>query len=349
MKKSDFYYELPEQLIAQTPIEPRDASRLLKIDRGCAPCEYFSNALTHSNFYSLADFLNKGDLLILNDSKVFPARLLGVKENTGVPVEFLLLEQKEKDIWETMVHPGRRLKKGSIVCFGEELKAEVLGSVNDGNRLVRFESEGDFYALLDRIGNTPLPPYITEKLEDKTRYNTIYSRYDVRGGERLGSAAAPTAGLHFTERVFESLAGKGIETAYITLHVGLGTFRPVKAEIITEHKMHRERYVLPEETARKIAECKAQGGRVIPVGTTACRTLEASGGKTGSGSTDIFIYPGYKFKLTDGLLTNFHLPESTLIMLVSAFLGREKTLNVYEAAIREKYRFFSFGDCMLII
>jgi len=344
MKKSDFFYKLPEELIAQKPIEPRDASRLLVVERrGGRPCppENSGDCITggqgrpplrHSNFYNLAKFLNAGDLLVLNDSKVFPARLL------TDDVEILLLEPKGDDIWECI---GRNLKIGRVITFAG-MTAEIIETLPDGNRLVKFSYDGDFYALLDEIGSTPLPPYITEKLDDSSRYNTIYAN-------EAGSAAAPTAGLHFTERVFAALAEKGVEIAYVTLHVGLGTFRPVKADDISEHKMHSERYLLPTETAQKIRECKARGNRVIAVGTTACRTLESADGLTGSGNTDIFITPGYEFKVIDGLLTNFHLPESTLIMLVSAFLGREKTLEAYEEAIRERYRFFSFGDSMLIL
>ncbi|MDR2558815.1 MAG: tRNA preQ1(34) S-adenosylmethionine ribosyltransferase-isomerase QueA [Oscillospiraceae bacterium] len=332
MRKSDFYYELPEELIAQKPIEPRDSSRLLVIDRQ-------TGALRHDYFYNLAGFLNKGDLLVMNNSKVFPARLL-----VG-DTEILLLEPRGDDVWECI---GRNLKKGRVIDFGAKLTAEIIEIINDGNRLVKFSYSGDFYAILDEIGHTPLPQYITEKLDDSSRYNTIYAA-------EAGSAAAPTAGLHLTERVLERLAEKGVETAYVTLHVGLGTFRPVKCENIKEHKMHSERYLLSEETAQKIAACKARGNRVIAVGTTSCRTLETVGcvapsaPKSRSGSTDIFITPGYEFKIMDGLITNFHLPESTLIMLVSAFLGREKTLAAYEEAIREEYRFFSFGDSMIIL
>jgi S-adenosylmethionine:tRNA ribosyltransferase-isomerase len=326
MKRTDFYYRLPEELIAQNPIEPRDSSRLLVVGKQ-------TGGLTHSRFYDLADYLKPGDLLILNDSKVFPARLL-----IG-DAEILLLEQRSHDTWECI---GRKLKVGRALDFGGGLTAEIISETDSGNRIVRFGFSGDFFAILDKIGHTPLPHYITEALEDSARYNTIYAN-------EAGSAAAPTAGLHFTDRVFGALAEKGVETAFVTLHVGLGTFRPVKADDIAEHVMHSERYWLPAETAQKIADCKARGNRVIAVGTTACRTLEASGGKASSGSTDIFIYPGYDFGVMDGLLTNFHLPESTLIMLVSAFLGREKTLAAYEAAIAERYRFYSFGDSMLII
>ncbi|MCL2638781.1 MAG: tRNA preQ1(34) S-adenosylmethionine ribosyltransferase-isomerase QueA [Oscillospiraceae bacterium] len=353
MKKSDFNYELPEELIAQTPLEPRDASRLLAINRK-------TGAFAHNHFYNIADYLNAGDLLVMNDSKVFPARLL--TDN----VEILLLDPKGDNIWECI---GRNLKVGKVINFNGKLTAEIIDIINDGNRLVKFSYDGDFFAILDEIGHTPLPHYITEKLDDSARYNTIYAN-------EAGSAAAPTAGLHFTERVFSALADKGVKTAYVTLHVGLGTFRPVKCEDISEHKMHSERYVLSAEAAQKIADCKARGGRVIAVGTTSCRTLEAVGNAfmrsaesptysvsermavsaenaemqfPTSGSTDIFITPGYEFKIIDGLITNFHLPESTLIMLVSAFLGREATLAAYEEAVREKYRFFSFGDSMIII
>ncbi|MCH5199773.1 MAG: tRNA preQ1(34) S-adenosylmethionine ribosyltransferase-isomerase QueA [Oscillospiraceae bacterium] len=340
MQRSDFYYDLPEELIAQTPIEPRDSSRLMKIDRE-------SGEITHDRFYNLCSYLRKGDLLVLNDSKVFPARIYGVKQGTGVPAEFLLLKHLELDTWEVIVRPGRRLKKGARVDFSEELTAEIIEVKDDGNRIVKFTYNGVFYDILDRIGQMPLPPYIKEKLKDKDRYNTVYCREE-------GSAAAPTAGLHFTENVFRSLADKGIDTAYVTLHVGLGTFRPVKEDNILHHKMHIEHYSIPPETAEKIKQCKQNGGRVIAVGTTSCRTLESAADESGnitSGSADtgIFIYPGYKFKVTDGLITNFHLPESTLIMLVSAFLGRERTLAAYEEAIRERYRFFSFGDSMIIL
>lgn len=339
MLKSDFYYELPEELIAQTPIEPRDSSRLMKIDRG-------SGKIIHDRFYNICNYLKKGDLLVMNDSKVFPARIFGTKRSTGVPIEFLLLKHKELDKWEVMVRPGRRLKVGTVVDFSEELSAEILEVVEGGNRIVRFDCKGVFFDVLDRIGQMPLPPYIKEKLKDKDRYNTVYCREE-------GSAAAPTAGLHFTGRVFDSLKEKGIDTAYVTLHVGLGTFRPVKEENILDHKMHVEHYSIPQETVDKIKRCKENGGRVIAVGTTSCRTLEsaAQNGEITATAADtgIFIYPGYEFKIIDGLITNFHLPESTLIMLVSAFLGREKTLAAYEEAIAEGYRFFSFGDAMFIV
>ncbi len=339
MLKSDFYYDLPEELIAQTPIEPRDGSGLMKIDRE-------TGGIIHDRFYNICRYLKKGDLLVLNDSKVFPARIYGVKPSTGVNVEFLLLNHIKSDKWEVMVRPGRRLKAGTIVKFSDELSAEILDIADGGNRIVRFNYKGNFFEILDRIGQMPLPPYIKEKLKEKDRYNTVYCREE-------GSAAAPTAGLHFTQRVFDSLKEKGVDTAYVTLHVGLGTFRPVKEDNILDHKMHVEHYSIPQETVDKINMCKQSGGRVISVGTTSCRTLESasqSGKLTAcSAETGIFIYPGYKFKVIDGLITNFNLPESTLIMLVSAFLGREKTLAAYEEAIKERYRFFSFGDAMLIL
>lgn len=341
LKKSDFFYDLPQELIAQDPLEKRDNSRLLKIDRKSGKWE-------HSRFFNLCDYLREGDLLVLNDSKVFPARLYGKKRETGVNVEFLLLEQKSQTVWETLVRPGRRLKAGTVVDFPEGLSAVIKESVEGGNRIVEFSWDNDktFFEILDKIGQMPLPPYITKKLENKDRYNTIYSN-------ELGSAAAPTAGLHFTEELFEKLDKSGVERAYVTLHVGLGTFRPVKEENVLDHKMHSEHYTIPQTTVDKINECKKRGGRVIAVGTTSCRTLEAaaqSGGlRACSENTEIFIYPGYEFKVIDGLITNFHLPESTLVMLVSAFLGKDKTFAAYEEAIRERYRFFSFGDSMIII
>ena len=340
MLKSDFNYELPEELIAQTPVEPRDSSRLMAIDRS-------TGEISHRHFYDIADYLNPGDLLVMNDSKVFPARIYGVKRGTGAHVEFLLLKRLSLTEWETLVHPGKRLKPGTIVDFPEGLSAEILGIVNEGNRLVRFSFEGDFFDILDRIGQMPLPPYITEKLQDKDRYNTIYCR-------ETGSAAAPTAGLHFTENVFRKLADKGVDTAYVTLHVGLGTFRPVKEDEIEGHEMHSEYCVIPQETADLINETKKNGGRVICVGTTSCRTIESWAAEAGTmtasaGWTDIFIYPGYRFKVLDGLITNFHLPESTLIMLVSALAGREHVLAAYQEAVKERYHFFSFGDAMLIL
>lgn len=341
MKKSDFYYDLPEELIAQTPVEPRNHSRLMKIDRE-------SGEITHARFYNLCDYLKKGDLLVLNDSRVLPARLYGEKKGTGSFIEFLLLEQKGDKVWEIICRPGKKAKVGTEFSFGNgKLNAIVTEVKDDGNRIVKFECEGNFYAVLDEIGQMPLPPYITKKLEDKERYQTVYSK-------EIGSAAAPTAGLHFTKEMLEEIKAMGVDIAYVTLHVGLGTFRPVKEDDILKHKMHSEHYHLSEETAEKINRTKADGGRVIAVGTTSCRTLESmplENGlvKSGDGYTDIFIYPGYKFKLLDGLVTNFHLPESTLIMLVSAFLGYEKTMNAYKVAVEEKYRFFSFGDAMVIL
>ncbi len=341
MLKSEFYYDLPEELIAQTPVEPRDSSRLMKVDRE-------TGAITHDRFYNICDYLKKGDLLVMNDSRVFPARLYGTKRGTGAAVELLLLKRRSLTDWESMVRPGKKLKAGAVVDFPEGLSCEVLETVEEGNRIVRFSFEGDFFDILDRIGQMPLPPYITAKLEKKDRYNTIYCR-------ETGSAAAPTAGLHFTDEVFRKLSDKGVDTAYVTLHVGLGTFRPVKEDNILDHKMHVEHFSIPEETAKKIAECKARGGRVIAVGTTSCRTLESAAGMSENGKitacsadTGIFIYPGYTFKAIDGLITNFHLPESTLIMLVSAFMGKDKTMNAYKTAIEERYRFFSFGDSMFI-
>ena len=341
MKKSDFYYDLPEELIAQTPVEPRNSSRLMKIDRK-------TGDIVHSRFYNLCDYLKKGDLLVLNDSRVLPARLYGEKKDTGSFIEFLLLEQKGDKLWEIICRPGKKAKVGTEFSFGNGiLTAKVIEVKDDGNRIVKFSCEGNFYAVLDEIGQMPLPPYITEKLEDKERYQTVYSH-------EVGSAAAPTAGLHFTKEQLEEIRSMGVDIAYVTLHVGLGTFRPVKEDDILNHKMHSEHYHLSEETAEKINRTKASGGRVIAVGTTSCRTLESmelENGlvKSGDGYTDIFIYPGYKFKLLDGLITNFHLPESTLIMLVSAFLGYENTMNAYKIAVEEKYRFFSFGDAMCIL
>ncbi len=342
MLKSDFYYDLPEELIAQTPVEPRDSSRLMKIDRE-------TGKVNHDRFYNICDYLEKGDLLVMNDSKVFPARIFGTKIGTGAAVQFLLLDQISQTRWEVMVKPGKRLKIGTKVDFSGLMTAEIVDVAEGGNRIAEFTFDGNIFDVLDRIGQMPLPPYITAKLENKNRYNTIYSN-------EVGSAAAPTAGLHFTENVFDALKNKGVDTAFVTLHVGLGTFRPVKEDNILDHKMHIEHYSIPEETAKKIKECKERGGRVIAVGTTSCRTLESAASLNEnneitacSKDTGIFIYPGYKFKVIDGLITNFHLPESTLIMLVSAFLGREKTLEAYKTAIEERYRFFSFGDSMIII
>lgn len=342
-KTSDFYYDLPEELIAQTPIEPRNASRLLKISRE-------TGEVTHDHFYNLCSYLKKGDLLILNDSRVLPARLYGVKEENNTFIEFLLLEQKGNMTWEIICRPAKKAKVGTEFSFGEgKLKAVVKELGDDGNRIVEFSCEGNFFAVLEEIGQMPLPPYIKEKLKDKERYQTVYSR-------ELGSAAAPTAGLHFTPEMLEEIKSKGINIAYVTLHVGLGTFRPVKVDSITEHHMHSEHYHMPIETAKMIKDTKDAGGRVISVGTTSCRTLESigkffgeiNGDREFDGYTEIFIYPPYEFKVIDGLITNFHLPESTLIMLVSAFLGYEKTMNAYKIAVEEKYRFFSFGDSMFI-
>ncbi len=341
MKKSDFYYNLPEELIAQTPVEPRNSSRLMKINRE-------TGEIVHSRFYNLCDYLKKGDLLVLNNSRVLPARLYGTKKGTGSNIEFLLLEQKGDKQWEIICRPGKKAKVGAEFVFGDgKLTATVTEVKEDGNRVVKFDCDGSFFATLDEIGQMPLPPYITEKLDDKERYQTVYSK-------ELGSAAAPTAGLHFTEEMLEEIKAMGVDIAYVTLHVGLGTFRPVKEDDILNHKMHSEHYEMSEETAEKINNTKKNGGRVIAVGTTSCRTLESmelENGlvKAGEGYTDIFIYPGYKFKLLDGLVTNFHLPESTLIMLVSAFTGYENTMNAYKVAVEEKYRFFSFGDAMVIL
>lgn len=341
MKKSDFFYDLPEELIAQKPIEPRNNSRMLKIDRK-------TGEIGHNHFYNLCDSLKKGDLLVLNDSRVLPARLYGEKVDNASPIEFLLLEQKEEKVWEIICKPGKKAKVGTKFKFGnDKLIAEVIEVKDDGNRVVKFSCDGNFYTVLDEIGQMPLPPYITEKLENKERYQTVYSR-------EIGSAAAPTAGLHFTKEMLEEIKEKGIDVAYVTLHVGLGTFRPVKEDDILNHKMHSEHYSISKETADKINRTKQNGGRVIAVGTTTCRTLESVAKCYGEiserdGYTDIFIYPGYKFKVIDGLITNFHLPESTLIMLVSAFMGYENTMNAYKVAVEEKYRFFSFGDSMLII
>lgn len=340
MLRSDYAFHLPEELIAQHPLDRRDDSRLLCLDRR-------DGALSHRRFRELPGLLRPGDVLVMNDSRVLPSRLLGRREGTGGAAELLLLEQKGKDLWETLARPGKKLRPGSRVVFGEGLlTGEIVDTLEGGNRLVRFRYEGDsFFAVLDRIGQMPLPPYITEALEDRERYQTVYSR-------QPGSAAAPTAGLHFTPELLEALRNKGIQTGFVTLHVGLGTFRPVKAENITDHHMHLEHYTVPEETARLVNAAKAEGRRVIAVGTTSCRTLESAwkeGALTpGPGSTGIFIYPGYRFQVLDGLITNFHLPESTLIMLVSAFAGYESTMNAYREAVQERYRFFSFGDAMFI-
>ncbi len=341
MKTSDFYYDLPKELIAQTPIEPRDHSRLLVMDK-------ISGKLEHRNFYDIIDFLEPGDCLIANDSRVLPARIFGTKINTGANVEFLLLKQVENNKWETLCKPGKKAKVGTSFVFGDNIMtATVVEVKDDGNRIVEFQCDENFFTALDKIGQMPLPPYITEKLQDKERYQTVYSN-------ELGSAAAPTAGLHFTKELMKKIENKGIKIGYVTLHVGLGTFRPVKVDDVTNHKMHSEHYEIPEETAKLINETKIKGGRVIAVGTTSCRTLESVATEYGEvkvceGWTDIFIYPGYKFKVLDGLITNFHLPESTLIMLVSAFAGFDNVMNAYKTAVEEKYRFFSFGDAMAIL
>lgn len=342
MKVSDFYYFLPEELIAQTPIKDRSASRLLVVDK-------VTGEYKHEHFYDIKKYLKPGDCLVLNDTRVIPARLYGVKEGTESPMEFVLLKRHTDTDWEVLVRPGKRAKIGARFDFGEgALKAEVIDIIEeDGNRIVRFEWEGIFEEVLDKIGVMPLPPYIKEKLEDPERYQTVYAR------ER-GSAAAPTAGLHFTEKLLDEIREMGVKTAFVTLHVGLGTFRPVKALNIEDHLMHEEVYTINQETADMINEARKNGGRIIAVGTTSCRVLESVADENGimsakSGSTKIFIYPGYKFKILDGLVTNFHLPESTLVMLVSALAGREHVLAAYEEAIREKYRFFSFGDACLFI
>lgn len=340
MKTSDFYYDLPEELIAQTPVEPRDSSRMLVYDRATKEIE-------HKHFYDVIDYLNEGDTLIVNDSRVLPARIYGTKIPTGANVEFLLLKQKEEKVWETLVKPGKKARTGDKFSFGEGLMtATVIDVLEDGNRIVKFECENNFFETLDKIGQMPLPPYIHEKLKDKERYQTVYSH-------ELGSAAAPTAGLHFTKELMKKIKDKGVNIGYVTLHVGLGTFRPVKVDDVTTHKMHSEHFEVPKETADLIRQTKKNGKRVIAVGTTSCRTLESVAEKHGEvvpcdGWTDIFIYPGFEFKVLDGLITNFHLPESTLIMLVSAFAGYEETMEVYKTAVEEKYRFFSFGDSMFI-
>ncbi len=340
LKKSDFYFDLPEELIAQDPLEDRSSSRLLVLDKE-------TGETSHHIFKEVINYLNPGDCLVLNNTKVIPARLIGHKEDTGAAIEVLLLKRKENDIWETLVKPGKKCKPGTKIVFGEGLlHATVLETVEDGNRLIRFSYEGIFEEILDRLGEMPLPPYITHKLQDKNRYQTVYAKYE-------GSAAAPTAGLHFTKELLRQIEEKGIDIAYVTLHVGLGTFRPVKVDNILEHHMHSEFYQVTKEAADKINKAKKEGHRVICVGTTSCRTVESAADengmvKEGCDNTEIFIYPGYKFKVLDTLITNFHLPESTLVMLVSALAGREHILNAYEEAIREKYRFFSFGDAMLI-
>ena len=340
MKTSDFYYDLPEELIAQTPVEPRNSSRLMVLPRNGGKIE-------HKHFYDLPEFLKPGDCLVLNNTRVLPARLYGTREDTGAVVEFVLLRQHGNKLWECLAGPGKKAKTGYKFRFSDKLTAIVTDVLEDGNRMIEFACEGDFFAVLDEVGQMPLPPYIKEKLKDKERYQTVYSK-------DAGSAAAPTAGLHFTKEMLESIKAMGVNIAYVTLHVGLGTFRPVKVEDVTQHKMHTEHYYIPEEAAKTINETRKNGGRVICVGTTSCRTVESCAKKYGeikecSGDTDIFIYPGFEFKCMEGLITNFHLPESTLIMLVSAFAGYDNVMNAYNTAVKERYRFFSFGDAMLIL
>ena len=341
MKTSDFYYDLPEELIAQDPLEDRSGSRLLVLDRQTGKRE-------HKIFRDVIDYLNPGDCLVVNNTKVIPARLIGSKVGTDAKIEVLLLKRKEDNIWETLVKPGKKCKVGTKISFGERLlTGEVVDIVEEGNRLVKFSYEGIFEEILDQLGQMPLPPYIHHQLQDKNRYQTVYAKHD-------GSAAAPTAGLHFTPELLEKIREKGVKIAHVTLHVGLGTFRPVKVEDVTEHHMHSEFYIVEEDQAKLINETKQAGGKIVAVGTTSCRTLESATGedgilKAGSGWTDIFIYPGYQFKLIDRLITNFHLPESTLVMLVSALAGKENIMAAYEEAVKMRYRFFSFGDAMLIL
>ncbi len=341
MKTSDFFYDLPEELIAQTPVEPRNSSKLMILDKN-------SGEIQHKIFSELTDYLNENDCLVLNDTRVIPARIFGVKEETGAVVEFLLVAQKENDIWECLCKPGKRAKIGTKFSFGEGKLIGEIVDVNeeDGNRFVKFTCDDNIFSVLDEIGSMPLPPYIKEKLKDNERYQTVYSK-------ELGSAAAPTAGLHFTPEMLDEIKQKGVKIAYVTLHVGLGTFRPVKVDDVTKHHMHTEHYIMPQETADIINETKNNGGRVISVGTTSCRTLESVAAKNGcickdEGDTSIFIYPGFEYKCIYALITNFHLPESTLIMLVSAFAGFDHVMNAYNTAVKEKYRFFSFGDSMFI-
>lgn len=340
LKKSDFYFDLPEELIAQDPLEDRSSSRLLVLDKDTGKME-------HHVFKDILDFLQEGDCLVLNNTKVIPARLMGVKADTGATIEVLLLKRRENDIWETLVKPGKKARPGAVISFGDGiLTGKVLDIVEEGNRLIQFSYEGIFEEVLDRLGEMPLPPYITHKLQDKNRYQTVYAKYE-------GSAAAPTAGLHFTKELLAKVEEKGVKIAYVTLHVGLGTFRPVKEENVLEHHMHSEFYQVTPEAAELINSTKAAGGRVICVGTTSCRTIESAANEEGKvipgcDNTEIFIYPGYRFKVLDNLITNFHLPESTLIMLVSALAGKEHVLAAYKTAIDMKYRFFSFGDAMFI-
>ena len=340
MKTSDFNFDLPQELIAQDPLEDRSSSRLMVLNKE-------SGEIAHRIFHDITEYLHPGDCLVINDTKVIPARLIGTKEDTGAHIEILLLKRKENDVWETLVKPGKKCRPGARVVFGNgELKAEIVDVLEDGNRLVHFEYEGIFEEILDQLGEMPLPPYITHKLKDKNRYQTVYAKNE-------GSAAAPTAGLHFTKELLEKVKEKGVNIAHVTLHVGLGTFRPVKVDDVESHHMHSEFYIVEEDQAKLINDTKKAGKRVIAVGTTSCRTLESATGedgilKSGSGWTEIFIYPGYQFKILDALITNFHLPESTLIMLVSALAGKEHVMAAYEEAVKERYRFFSFGDAMMI-
>ena len=340
MKTSDFYFDLPEELIAQDPLVDRTSSKLLVLDKE-------TGEVSHHVFRDIVDMLNPGDCLVLNNTKVIPARLYGEKEDTGAGIEILLLKRLQKDVWECLVKPGKKCKPGAKIVFGDGiLKGEILETKDDGNRLISFTYEGIWEEVLDALGEMPLPPYITHKLEDKNRYQTVYAKYD-------GSAAAPTAGLHFTTDLLKRIEEKGVKIAYVTLHVGLGTFRPVKVDDVTDHHMHSEFYEVTKETADLVNETKKQGGRIVCVGTTSCRTVESASTKdgvlhAGSGNTEIFIYPGYQFKILDALITNFHLPESTLVMLVSALAGKEHVLSAYETAILERYRFFSFGDAMFV-
>ena len=340
MKTSDFYYDLPKELIAQDPLEDRSASRLMHLNKETGEYE-------HGHFRDILKYLKPGDCLVINDTKVIPARLYGSKVGTDAAIEILLLKRRENDIWETLVKPGKKCKVGTVISFGDGiLTGEVVDIVDEGNRLIQFHYDGIFEEILDQLGEMPLPPYITHKLQDKNRYQTVYAKHE-------GSAAAPTAGLHFTKELLQQVQDAGVKIAHVTLHVGLGTFRPVKVEDVTQHHMHSEFYVVEEDQAKLINDTKAAGGRVIAVGTTSCRTLESATGedgilKAGSGWTEIFIYPGYRFKCIDALITNFHLPESTLLMLVSALAGKEKIMHAYEVAVQERYRFFSFGDAMFI-
>ena len=340
MKTSDFFFDLPKELIAQDPLEDRSASRLMHLNKETGEYE-------HGHFRDILKYLKPGDCLVINDTKVIPARLYGSKVGTDAAIEILLLKRRENDIWETLVKPGKKCKVGTVISFGDGiLTGEVVDIVDEGNRLIQFHYDGIFEEILDQLGEMPLPPYITHKLQDKNRYQTVYAKHE-------GSAAAPTAGLHFTKELLQQVQDAGVKIAHVTLHVGLGTFRPVKVEDVTQHHMHSEFYVVEEDQAKLINDTKAAGGRVIAAGTTSCRTLESATGedgilKAGSGWTEIFIYPGYRFKMIDGLITNFHLPESTLVMLVSALAGKEHIMAAYEEAVREKYRFFSFGDAMMI-